>query len=51
MLIQNARRNLYILPGDVDLDICSRNISHWLIPSKEAWKKKPIFAGESISIF
>ncbi len=32
--------NLYILPGDVDLDICSRLISHiGSSPVKEAWKK------------
>lgn len=33
-------RNLYLLPGDVDLDICSRLIAHiGSSPVKEAWKK------------
>lgn len=32
--------NLYLLPGDVDLDICSRLIAHiGSSPVKEAWKK------------
>ncbi|MCM8510873.1 ParA family protein [Acinetobacter bereziniae] len=31
--------NLYILPGDMDLDICSKIINHLAIsPVKEAWK-------------
>ncbi|HAI51382.1 ParA family protein [Atlantibacter hermannii] len=33
-------KNLYLLPGDVDLDICSRLIAHiGSSPVKEAWKK------------
>lgn len=44
--------NLYILPGDVDLDICSRLISHiGSSPVKEAWKKSRSLLVDLIASF
>lgn len=44
--------NLYLLPGDVDLDICSRLISHiGSSPVKEAWKKSRLLLDDLISSF
>ncbi|WP_337037040.1 ParA family protein [Pantoea agglomerans] len=44
--------NLYLLPGDVDLDICSRLISHiGSSPVKEAWKKSRSLLVDLIASF
>lgn len=44
--------NLYLLPGDVDLDICSRLISHiGSSPVKEAWKKSRALLVDLIASF
>lgn len=44
--------NLYLLPGDVDLDICSRLISHiGSSPVKEAWKKSRFLLVDLITSF
>ncbi|CQR03038.1 Septum formation inhibitor-activating ATPase [Yersinia mollaretii] len=44
--------NLYLLPGDVDLDICSRLISHiGSSPVKEAWKKSRYLLVDLIESF
>lgn len=45
-------KNLYLLPGDVDLDICSRLISHiGSSPVKEAWKKSRSLLVDLIASF
>lgn len=44
--------NLYLLPGDVDLDICSRLISHiGSSPVKEAWKKSRSLLADLVESF
>ncbi len=45
-------KNLYLLPGDVDLDICSRLISHiGSSPVREAWKKSRSLLVDLIASF
>lgn len=45
-------KNIYLLPGDVDLDICSRLISHiGSSPVKEAWKKSRALLVDLIASF
>lgn len=49
---QKMPENLYLLPGDVDLDICSRLISHiGSSPVKEAWKKSRFLLVDLIASF
>ncbi len=49
---QKMPGNLYLLPGDVDLDICSRLISHiGSSPVKEAWKKSRFLLVDLIASF
>jgi cellulose biosynthesis protein BcsQ len=48
----NMPRNLYLLPGDVDLDICSTIINYMgSAPEKGAWKKSRLLLSDLISSF
>ncbi|MDR6773578.1 ParA family protein [Azospirillum sp. BE72] len=49
---KNMPPNLYLLPGDVDLDICSTIINYMgTAPEKSAWKKSRLLLSDLISSF
>ena len=44
--------NLYLLPGDIDLDICSSIIDHMARgPEKQAWEKSRRFLSDLMDVF
>jgi len=48
----NIPENLYLLPGDIDLDICSSIIEHMArAPEKRAWEKSRTFLSDIIDVF
>jgi cellulose biosynthesis protein BcsQ len=49
---KNMPENLYLLPGDVDLDICSIIINYWgLGPERDAWKKSRLLLKDLVDSF
>lgn len=49
---EHMPKNLYILPGDVDLDICSAIINHMAsAPQKGAWKRSRMILDDLIDSF
>jgi cellulose biosynthesis protein BcsQ len=49
---ENMPENLYLLPGDIDLDICSSIIDYLAsAPERGAWGKSRSFLGDLISVF
>ncbi|WP_082108871.1 ParA family protein [Azospirillum thiophilum] len=48
----NMPKNLYLLPGDVDLDICSAIINYMATaPERNAWKKSRLLLNDLITSF
>ncbi|MDR3233436.1 MAG: ParA family protein [Planctomycetaceae bacterium] len=49
---ENMPKNLYLLPGDVDLDICSSIIDYLAsAPERNAWEKSRSFLSDLITVF
>jgi len=48
----NISENLYLLPGDLDLDICSSIIDHMaMAPERKAWEKSRAFLSDILGVF